>query len=213
MKLRPMLCAALIAAVCVPLLGMSTLQGDKKPAGEKAKSDAQAAMQEGMKRWMEACTPGEQHKRLADLVGQWDTETRMAMGPGGLGNPEKGTAEFKWLIEGRWLMQESNGSMMGRPVKVYALTGYDNYKKKYVSSYVDSLTTTLLTAEGNFDQTGKVMLSFGLMDEPITGEHDKCVKYVWRFLTPDKMVFEIHDLPIGETNTKVVEITYTRKKA
>ena len=214
MKLRPVLCAALIAAVSLPLLAMSSLQSDKKATGEKSKDSAQSAMAEGMKRWQEACTPGEHHKRLAELIGKWDIDTRMfAGGPDAPPSSEKGTAEFKWLLDGRWLQQEWQGTMMGRPIKGFGLTGYDNYKKKYVSSWIDSMTTTMNTAEGNFDQSGKVMLSFGFLDEPITGEHDKCVKYVWRFVNPDKMVFEIHDLPIGETNTKVIEIVYTRQKS
>jgi hypothetical protein len=38
------------------------------------------------------------------------------------------------------------------------------------------------------------------------------VKYAWRFVSDDKTVLEVHDLPIGENNTKVVEITFTRQK-
>jgi hypothetical protein len=207
--------AALILGVCLPLLAMSAQNNEKSRASDAQKPTSEKnAMEEGMKRWQEACTPGEQHKRLAELIGKWDTETRMWMaGPDAPPRSEKGTAEFKWLLDGRWLQQEWQGTMMGHPIKGFGITGYDNYKHKYLSSWVDSLTTTMNTAEGNFDQTGKVMLSFGPLDEPITGEHDKCVEYIWRFLSPDKMVFEVHDLPIGETNTKVVEIIYTRKKS
>jgi hypothetical protein len=212
-----MICAALVAIVCVPLLGMSALQGAKKSSGESHQTPAdeqKSSLEEGLKRWKEACTPSEHHKVLAQAIGKWDTETRVwVQGPDAEPTSEKGAAEFKWLVEGRWLMEETQGPFMHSPRKGFGITGYDNYKKKYVSSWVDSITTTLITYEGNFDQTGKVMLSFGFLDEPITGEHDKCVKYVWRFLDPDKMVFEVHDLPIGETNTKVFEIIYTRKKS
>jgi len=58
---------------------------------------------------------------------------------------------------------------------------------------------------------GKVLLTYGTIDEYLTGEHDKMVKYVWRFLSEEKIVLEIHDLAIGEFNTKVVEITYVRQ--
>ena len=53
---------------------------------------------------------------------------------------------------------------------------------------------------------------YGKMDEPGTGEHGKNIKYVTRLLGRDKQVFEVHDLAIGEPNTKVMEMTYTRKK-
>ena len=46
----------------------------------------------------------------------------------------------------------------------------------------------------------------------MTGEHDKMVKSVWRFVSDDEMKLEVHDLPIGEDNTQVFEIRYRRRK-
>ena len=63
-----------------------------------------------------------------------------------------------------------------------------------------------------FKFTGKVLSLYGKMDEPMTGEHDKNVKYVSRMISADKHIFEVHDLAISEPNTKVVEVVYTRKK-
>jgi serine/threonine protein kinase len=48
------------------------------------------------------------------------------------------------------------------------------------------------------------------LDEYLTGEVAKMVKYVWRFESADRFVIEVHDLPIGENNTKVFEIVHTR---
>jgi hypothetical protein len=67
-------------------------------------------------------------------------------------------------------------------------------------------------SEGDMDPSGKVLITYGTLDEYLTGEHDKMVKYVWRFDSDDKIVLEIHDLPIGEKNTKVLEIVSTRAK-
>jgi len=74
------------------------------------------------------------------------------------------------------------------------------------------MSTAMNHAEGMRDRTGKVLTLYGTMDEPMTGEHDKPVKYVLRVLGPDKHVYEIHDLAIGEPHTMVIEVTYTRKK-
>jgi hypothetical protein len=38
------------------------------------------------------------------------------------------------------------------------------------------------------------------------------VKYAWRFVSNDEMHLEVHDFPIGETNTMVVKIVYKRTK-
>ena len=80
----------------------------------------------------------------------------------------------------------------------------------YVFTTVSTMDTAMNHAEGDMDPGGKAMILYGTIDEYLTGEHDKMVKYVFRFLSPDKIVLEVHDLPIGENNTKVLEITYTR---
>ena len=88
-----------------------------------------------------------------------------------------------------------------------------HYKKKYTSCWVDSASTSMLTSEGLPDRTGKVLAFFGTMDEWLTGEHDKPVKYVFRVINDDQHVFEIHDLGIvdgDKEHTKVMEMTCTR---
>jgi hypothetical protein len=113
-------------------------------------------------------------------------------------------------MEGRWLKWEGSGTMMGMPANLFMLIGYDNFKMSYVATFVSSLDTAMLRAEGDMDPGGKTLLMYGTLDEYLTGEHDKMVKYVWRFESDDRIRMELHDLPIGETNTKVVEYVWTR---
>ncbi len=170
-------------------------------------------MMEGQKRWEAACIPGENHKFFEQFLGKWDVSIKMMMGgPGSPGMESKGTSECRWLAEGRWILRETKGSLMGMPLTAWSILGYDNYKKKFVCTTVDSMTTVMLYGEGMLDQSKKSLLLYGPMDEPITGEHDKPVKYAMRILGPDKNVWEVHDLAIGETNTKVVEFVFTRAK-
>lgn len=156
--------------------------------------------------------PGENHKKLERFLGDWDTETRFLLHTGPSA-PEKGKATYRWLMEGRWLQGETNGTMMGLPMRTFSILGYDNFKMSYVTATVNSFDTTLATAEGDMDPSDKAMLSYGTIDEYLTGEHDKMVKYVWRFPAADEMVLEIHDLPIGEKNAQVIEIRFQRRKA
>lgn len=165
-----------------------------------------AAMMEKAKRFTQ---PGEQHKALEKFLGKWSIEMRIFMA-GKPTAPEKGTAEFSWLMAGRWMKSEWKGSMMGMPMEGFMILGYDNFKQSYVSTSISSADTAMTHAEGDMDPSGKALLSYGTLDEYLTGEHDKMVKYVWRFPSNDKMTLEVHDLPIGEKNTKVIEISYTR---
>jgi hypothetical protein len=169
------------------------------------------AMMQMMEKARKFTQPGEHHKLLERFIGTWDTETRFPMG-GSAYPPEKGVSETAWLIEGRWLKSAAKGTMMGQPMEAHMIMGYDNFKMSYVVTYVSSMDTAMLRSEGDLDPGGKVLITYGTLDEYLTGEHDKMVKYVWRFESDDKVVMEIHDLPIGEKNTKVVEIVSTRRK-
>jgi len=169
--------------------------------------------QEMMKKWMQAITPGEAHKKLGAFVGSWDLNESIWMGgPSAPPTVTKGSAVIKWSLDGRFIQQELDGEMMGKPMHGIGFTGYDNINKKYVTFWIDNTSTGMFTADGSFNQDGTVLITYGKMDEPMTGENGKNVKYVWRIVNNDKNIFEIHDLNIGEPNTKVVEIVYSRKK-
>lgn len=198
---------------CMILMFASAAAAQEKNTNTEAKPAATPDMNEMMKKWMEAITPGEPHKAFNQFVGSWETATSIWMeGPGAPPTVTKGSAEFKIIMDGRYLVQESKGEMMGMPMTGMGVTGYDNFNKKYVSFWIDNLSTAMYLSEGSIDPAGKVLSLYGKMDEPMTGEHDKNVKYVSRVVDPDKFVFEIHDLAIPEPNTKVVEVVYTRKK-
>ncbi len=62
------------------------------------------------------------------------------------------------------------------------------------------------------DPSDKVLVSYGTLDEYLTGENDKMVKYLWRFTGPDELVLEVYDLPIGEKNNQVIEVRFRRRK-
>lgn len=167
-----------------------------------------AAMAEAMARVQALTQPNEHHARLARFLGTWTMETRIV----GMDAPaEPGEVTFSWLMEGRFLQSRGTGTLMGMPIESFSLFGYDAFKQSYCVTAVDSMDTDMLRAEGDFTQDGETLICYGTLDEYLTGEHDKMVKYVWRFEGDDAFTVEIHDLPIGETGTMVIEQTYRRK--
>ncbi len=192
------------AATLLALTLASALSAAEPPKKPAEKVD----MAQMMARAKQFTTPGPEHEQLRRFLGEWETETRVAM-PGA--SPEKGTGRGRWLIEGRWLALEGEGTMMGRPARHFMILGYDRFKMSYVTAAVQSLDTALTTSEGDIDPRTGALLAYGTLDEYLTGEHDKMVKYVWRFPDDNTLRFEVHDLPIGETDTKVVEVTYRRR--
>lgn len=177
--------------------------------GPEAKTE-KVDMAEMMKRAERYTKPGEAHRWLERFLGEWETEFRVTM-HGAPSNPERGTARATWLIEGRWLKIEGEGTLMGAPARSFFLLGYDNFKMSYVTAAVQSIDTALTTSEGDLDPKTGALVTYGTLDEYLTGEHDKMVKYVWRFRNADTFVLEVHDLPIGESDTQVVEVVHRRK--
>ena len=196
------LAGAAAALTLVLTLGAATQ--DAQPGGdEMAQAMAKAAKLTGT---------NENHKFLERMLGTWDYELQFTMaGMSGM-PPEKGTTEAKWLVEGRWLQAESTGTMMGMPMKSFTTIGYDNFKQSYRVSMLNSVDTAMLISEGDLTQKKDVLITYGTLDEYLTGEHDKMVKYLWRFLSDDEILLEVHDLPIGEENTKVFQIRSKRRK-
>ena len=200
----------------LPILAASLLAGaahaaEPAPAAASAtqtpSADEMAKMMASAARYTK---PGKGHEVLQRFVGSWTTQTRLIMA-GQPTPPESGASECSWLMDGRWLTCDGQSTFMGAPLRTFMLIGYDNFKQSYVTTNVSSMDTSMIRSEGDMDPSGKALISYGTLDEYLTGEHDKMVKSVWRFEGPDRMVLEVHDLPIGETNTKVFEIAYERK--
>lgn len=108
-----------------------------------------------MARWMEFMTPGEAHKALDPRVGSWNLEVSMFNGPGTPPTKSTGTSSVQWILDGRFLADTTSGDFNGMPFRGAGLTGYDNLKKCYVSSWIDNFGTGILHGEGHYDAATK----------------------------------------------------------
>jgi len=192
--------------------------GMKMPSPEEMKK-----MQEGMKKWMEAMSPGKHHEALEHFVGTWNTTTKMYWGgPGSPAMETKGTSDIRWVLGKRFLREEHHGEMMMPddsgsmemkkvPYEGIGTMGYDKLRNLYVSTWISNMSTGLMTMKGTADPSGKVFRAWGEMDEPMLDVYGRYVKFVTRIISEDKHVFEIIDLHASD-DYQVVEITYERKR-
>ncbi len=196
-------CSAI--AVAGALIASLALASDKS-----ASPKLDPKMEEMMKKAEAACTPGDAHKLLEPLVGDWNAEVKMWMAPDAPPTITKGTAKSAWTLKGRFVQQEFSGEFMGKPFRGMSFTGYDNVRQKYRSVWIDDMSTTMVTSEGDADTGGKVITFGGNYACAMTGEKHKETKQIYRIVSHDKHVFEMHDPTRGD-NSKTMEITYTRK--
>lgn len=193
-----------VGAIC---LVSGAFSGDQDPGHQM--TPEQAAM---MAEWTKIAAPSEHHKHLERFVGHWKTTTKMWMGgPGSPPMVSPGTSDIKLVLGGRFLMEEHHGTMMGQPYEGIGMTGYDNYRNMYMSSWCSNQGTNMLTMTGMRNPDTGVFTYYGEMDEPRLNVTGRTVKYVSRSINTDKFVFEIIDLHAGE-DYKVIELTYERQK-
>lgn len=183
---------------------------EDKPAAA-AKPAAAMSQDEMMKAWAAFATPGAPHKTLESMAGTWDVKTTMWMAPGAPPQETAGTSENRMILGGRYLEQRYEGTMMGQPFSGIGVTGFDNYRKKFLSTWIDSMGTGIMSMTGTADKAGKVITSWGTMEDPAQKRTMKA-KTVVTLVDADHHTYESwHALPDGKL-TKDLEIHYTRRK-
>ena len=197
----------LLAAALVGVTALVTsraVSDDKKQPADDAKEN------EMMAKWAAAGTPGEFHKKLDAFVGDWKGVSKFWMDPSQEPMTSKATMKNTWIFGGRFLKQEYKGQVTGQPFEGFGLWGYDNLKKKYTSTWTDSMSTAIMAELGTCDASGKTFTLFGSHDDPITGKAVK-TKSITRIINKDKHVFEMYEPGPDGKLFKNLEIVYTRK--
>jgi len=173
--------------------------------GETGMPDMDPAM---MQKMMELATPGEPHKDLMKMAGNWEHEYKMRWGPDMPWMDTKGTSEVKTLLGGRYVMETSKFEVMGMPMEGVHILGYDNNKQEYISLWADTMSTWWITSRGKEGADGAIEFKGTMID--VAGERP--FRMVIHPKSDDLHEAEMYDSipPAGEV--KVMTITSKRKK-
>jgi hypothetical protein len=160
--------------------------------------------------------PTKEHELLKRGVGRWDAVIKSSM-PGPDGKPEesesRGVEITRLMPGGLWTITEFRGEFAGMPFHGHGTNGYDPFKKKYVSTWVDSFGPSLMISEGDYDGTTETLTSTADTTDPASGQTIK-VKSLVKYEGDDRRVFTmLMQIPgAGDELVKVMEITYTRRE-
>ena len=92
--------------------------------------------------------PGEHHEHLDRLAGDWDLTIRVWTSPDGEAIESAGTAEARWILDGRFLWTIYRAQLFGQPFEAWSIEGYDNQAKEYVGTWRDTQGTYTLVYRG-----------------------------------------------------------------
>jgi hypothetical protein len=91
--------------------------------------------------------PGPEQDWLQQFVGQWSSENEAYLEPGKEPVHSKGTETVK-PVGGFWTVSDVKGTMFNQPFNGQMTLGFDAEKKKYVGTWVDSMTGKQWSYEG-----------------------------------------------------------------
>jgi hypothetical protein len=161
----------------------------------------------------EPSKPLPEHKILASDEGTWDATIRMyAGGPDAEPSVSKGSEVNEVLPGGLWVLSKFEGEFGGMKFHGRGQFGFDPVKKKYVGTWLDSMSTVLSVLEGDYDAKTKTMTYVGDGYDP---EHK--AKFSQKMVTTMKddgtRVFTLYMKFEGQpAEAKFMEITYTKRK-
>jgi len=168
---------ALAAVAVVALFVTTQVASQDKPAQPPEGGE----MAEMMAKWAALNAKGPEHERFKEMVGKFDTESKMWMAPGAPPIVSKGTAEFRLILDGRYVEQIFKcDDMMGAPYEGRGLEGYDCVRKKYVSLWLDNTSTGMFVSEGTADAAGD---DGSIVDQRLTPAN---LTYQGAFRLPDE---------------------------
>ena len=177
-------------------------------AGDETKADKQmdpAAMQA----WMTAMTPGEHHEHIKKLAGNFDYTMKMWEDPSAPPVESSGKRTSKFLLGGRYLEETYTGSFMGMPFEGIGTMGYDNVGKQYVSTWIDNMSTGIMTSHGQCSTAGWEMTGESL--DPMTGK-PVTMKSKTSMPDADTIVMEMWVPGANGKDFKTMEMTCKRTK-
>jgi Protein of unknown function (DUF1579) len=156
--------------------------------------------------------PTAEHKELAKEVGTWDATVKSwGRGPDSEPTVSQGVEVAKMLPGGLWLQSEFDGKFEDMEFHGSGHTGYDTKKKKYVGTWVDSLSTEIMLMEGDYDAQSHTFTMYAKGNGPSGKEYDS--KLVTKYEGDDTRVFTM-SMKSDETKgeyVKMMEITYKRR--
>lgn len=206
MKNKTGIVGAVVVGIIVFAINLAGAQ--TPPPSDSAKAAEMAAMMEAMAKYG---APGEHHRYFEKAVGSWDATVTMWMEPGAPAETYTGTGTYSLILGDRYLKHDFEGVAMGQPFKGLGLTGYDNFRERYIDLWLDDMSTSMMISYGTMDSAGVVTYA-GKVDDPMAGRKDVPIRSVTQFLDDNTSKMEMYVTDESGDEFKSMEIIYKRRK-
>ncbi len=153
-------CISIAATAAVVGFQFGATRDDGGPSDDQAEAMAALAAY---------ATPGSMQEFLARRVGRWNGALEMWPAPGAEAITGTGVATYTMDLGGRYLVERNESLWMGQPFVGLGWTGYDNSRKVFQYSWIDTMGTGIARGEGTLNEAGTVLNWTSIMTDPVKG--------------------------------------------
>lgn len=154
--------------------------------------------------------PGPEHKILAMDVGTWDAVMEMPAAPGAPPMTSKGVEVNTIGCGGLCLITDFKGDLMpGVTFQGHGITTWDAAKKKYVGSWMDSMSAGISRGESTYDAASKKFT--GWIEGPDTSGKVSKMKTTVEYPAPGTRVMTMWEAASDAKETQTLKITYKKR--
>lgn len=184
-------------------------------SGVGAAQDAQPEMPPEAAAMMEAYVaagkPGEHHRKLEPLVGEWKITNRSWMDPSGEPIVSEGKARKEWDLDKRFIREELWGVSPMGDYRGVGYLGYDNATDQYQGVWMSSMATGMILYTGQMSADGKTLTCAGKESDPVSGA---VLDFEMTIVidSPDKHTLTFWYLMPGDQRLKAFEIVHERQR-
>ena len=191
----------LLAALLI-LAATAVFAQDRSPQKPEATPDTHQTA--------DATKPGPEQEFLSKRAGEYARTVKFVAQPNADANASTGTSRISVALGGRFIVEENNDTVFGRPVSGTRIYGFNNITKQYevVSMYTGSTAMIFLT--GTSSDGGKTIDLTG-STQNLRGEKVP-LHAVIRQVDDNQFVVTLMTIGADGKEAAFQETTYTRKK-
>jgi Protein of unknown function (DUF1579) len=190
-----------LTAATLLVVGPAFAQEQQEKKAEPAAANAHATASPSK--------PGPEQAFLAKRAGEYTRAVKFVGQPGADAMAFTGTSKISAVLDGRFIQEENNDVVFGKPVTGLRLWGYNNVTKQYEAVWTYTMSTAILMLTGTSNDGGKTVDYTGDTYEP-SGKvplHARVSQ-----IDDDQFVVTLYSKNAEGKEAAFQETTYSRKK-
>lgn len=155
-----------------------------------------------------AAAVNEEHRNLAYFAGDWSSVTSIWFDQTKPPINSQGHLHSELILGGRFLDSRYDGTFFNAPLTGRGLIGYENERHRFVSSWIDSSSTSMWIGYGSYDSTKQTYTFVGTREDPMGGSPIE-VREEMHELNADHYEFVWYERR-GASDLKTMQVVYSR---